>query len=76
MLKAIRSSEAQLRFMPNGFRVMAPGDHVRCAMSGEAIPLDALRYWSVELQQPYASCALAVQAITGRRPATSAERAA
>jgi hypothetical protein len=27
---------------------------VRCAVSGAAIPLTALRYWSVERQEAYA----------------------
>ncbi|HKG81625.1 MAG TPA: DUF2093 domain-containing protein, partial [Beijerinckiaceae bacterium] len=26
-----------------------------CAVTGEAIPLDQLRYWSVERQEAYAS---------------------
>lgn len=60
---------ARLYYGPNGFRILQGGDHVVCAQSGVAIPLDELRYWSVERQEPYASCALAVQAITGREPA-------
>jgi hypothetical protein len=27
---------------------------VRCAVTGQTIPLENLRYWSVELQEPYA----------------------
>lgn len=41
---------AKLMYLANGFRVLAPGDHVLCAKSGEAIALDALRYWSVKRQ--------------------------
>lgn len=47
--------EARLRYMANGFRVLVPGDHVVCAVTGAAIPIDRLRYWSVARQQPYAS---------------------
>ena len=47
--------EARLRYMANNFRVLTPGDHVRCAVSGAAIPLDKLRYWSVERPEAYAS---------------------
>jgi len=39
-----------------------PGDHVVCAISGERIPLDRLRYWSVAKQQAYASATLSTQA--------------
>lgn len=56
---------ARLHYMANGFRVLASGDHVLCAVSGEKIPLDALRYWSVEWQEPYASATLATGALTG-----------
>jgi hypothetical protein len=48
--------------MANGFRVLTPGDHVVCAVTGAAIPLDHLRYWSVARQEPYASSEVATQA--------------
>lgn len=54
---------ARLHYMANGFRVLTPGDHVVCAVSGEPIPLEALRYWSVAQQQPYATTELATQAM-------------
>lgn len=53
---------AKLHYMANGFRMLATGDHVVCAVSGEKIPLDALRYWSVVKQEPYASAELATKA--------------
>jgi len=49
--------------MANGFRVLATGDHVVCALSGERIALEDLRYWSVARQEPYASPQLAMQAM-------------
>lgn len=56
---------ARLHFMANGFRVLTPGDHVVCAVSGEKVPLERLRYWSVPAKEPYASAALAMQAMRG-----------
>ena len=53
---------ARLRYLANGFRVLVPGDHVLCAVSGERIPLDHLRYWSVARQEAYATPVLAAQA--------------
>lgn len=53
---------ARLHYMANGFRMLVTGDHVVCAVSGEKIPLDALRYWSVARQEPYASAELATRA--------------
>jgi hypothetical protein len=57
---------ARLHYMANGFRVLSPGDHVVCAASGERIPLDELRYWSVSAQEPYASAEIAMRTIHGK----------
>lgn len=63
MLMSNTARAARLHYMANGFRVLSPGDHVVCAVSGERIPLDELRYWSVTTQEPYASAELAMKAI-------------
>ncbi len=47
--------EAELRYLDGEFRIVRPGSFVRCAVTGQAIPLDDLRYWSVDLQEAYAS---------------------
>lgn len=54
---------ARLHYMANGHRVLSPGDHVVCAVTGERIPLDDLRYWSVARQEAYASAAIATAAL-------------
>lgn len=66
MLMKSDNQAAQLVFGPNGFRVMRPGNHVLCAVSGEAIPLEELRYWSVERQEAYASPDVATRRLLGR----------
>ncbi|MBZ0215125.1 MAG: DUF2093 domain-containing protein [Fimbriimonadaceae bacterium] len=48
-------NEARLRFDTPDFDIVKPGSFVRCAVSGQPIPLDELRYWSAELQEAYAS---------------------
>jgi hypothetical protein len=48
-------AEAQIRFLDGDFRILRPGAFVRCAVTGAPIPLDELRYWSVDLQEAYAS---------------------
>ncbi|MER2605627.1 MAG: DUF2093 domain-containing protein [Siculibacillus sp.] len=48
-----RSGEAQIRYLDGDFQILANGSHVTCAVTGLAIPLDELRYWSVERQEPY-----------------------
>ena len=53
--------EAKLRYLDGEFQVLAPGDFVRCAVSGEPIMLPDLRYWSVELQEAYATAEIAFE---------------
>ncbi len=67
MLMMNRGRAAKLHYMPNGFRMLSSGDHVVCAISGEHIPLDELRYWSVARQEPYASAEIATRASLARR---------
>jgi hypothetical protein len=47
--------EAEVRYLDGDFRVIRPGAFVRCAITGAEIPLEELRYWSVERQEAYAS---------------------
>jgi len=47
--------EAQVRYLDGEFQVVAPGEFVRCAVTGEVIELAQLKYWSVELQEAYAT---------------------
>lgn len=45
--------EAEVRYLDGEFRILRPGSFVRCAVTGQNIPLDELRYWSVDLQEAY-----------------------
>ena len=62
MLMSNKGREARLHYMPGTFRVLTPGDHVRCAATGQPIALEDLRYWSVARQEAYASAELSVKA--------------
>jgi len=67
MLMSPKDRPAVLRYEANGFRVLAPGKYVLCAVTGEAIPLDALRYWSVERQEAYAGPVVATRHLAPKR---------
>ena len=54
------SGPATLHYGDGEFAVLKPGPHVLCAVSGKTIPLEALRYWSAEHQEAYASPAEAL----------------
>ena len=47
--------EATLHYLDGEYEVIVPGGYVVCAVTGTQIPLDALRYWSVDLQEAYAN---------------------
>jgi hypothetical protein len=66
MLMSSRDRLARLHYGPNGFRVLSPGDHVVCAVSGERIALEMLRYWSVARQEAYASAELSTRRALGQ----------
>ncbi len=46
---------AKIKYLPNNFKIIEPGDYVICAVSGKPINLENLNYWNVDLQEPYFS---------------------
>jgi len=64
MLMSNTDRLARLHYMANGFRVLTPGDHVLCAVSGARIALEDLRYWSAARQEAYASATFATEALS------------
>lgn len=55
------AGEAKLRYLDGDFEILKAGAFVRCAVTGEQIPLDMLRYWSVARQEPYANAAASLK---------------
>ena len=55
MTEARNRVEAKLLYECGSFEVLKSGDHVRCAVTGQPIEVDALNYWSAELQEAYAT---------------------
>ena len=51
----LAAGEAELRYLDGDYRIARPGSYVRCAVTGTPIPLDELKYWSVDLQEAYAT---------------------
>ena len=66
MLMNSSEKPAKLYYGPSTFRVLRPGQHVVCAISGEIIPLEELRYWSAEHQEAYASAEIATRRLLGQ----------
>ena len=55
------NGEAEVKYLDGDFRVVRPGGFVRCAVTGVPIPLEELKYWSVELQEAYATSEAVLQ---------------
>ena len=55
MNKFDTGGEAVIEYRDSSIRVIRAGRFVRCAVTGETIPLEELKYWSVERQEPYVS---------------------
>jgi len=66
MLMNSPEGAAVLRYEPASFSVMKRGSFVLCAVSGERIPLDSLRYWSAARQEAYATPELATKRLLGK----------
>ena len=45
--------EATLAYGDSDYMIMESGSYVLCAVTGEQIPLDQLKYWSGDLQEAY-----------------------
>ena len=46
---------AVLQYLDGEYRILTNGTYVICAVTGAQIPLEDLRYWSVDLQEAYAN---------------------
>ena len=66
MLKRFQSplsgaTEAKLVYEGGDYQILRHGTFVRCAVTGDPISLDELRYWSVDLQEPYKTAEISLK---------------
>ena len=66
MLMSGSPAPARVRYLDGSLRVLSAGDHVLCAVTGKVIPLNEIKYWSVERQEAYADASASLEA--SRRP--------
>jgi|TARA_Y100000389_G_scaffold168235_1_gene173811 hypothetical protein len=59
--------EAKIKYLDGDFDVILPGNHVICAVTGQPISLEDLRYWSVDRQEAYADADASMQAEIANR---------
>lgn len=53
---------ARVHYLDGTFRLISDGDHVLCAVTGQRIALEELRYWSVARQEAYADARASLEA--------------
>ena len=51
--RPVAATEAVLQYTDGDFKVVTPGSFVRCAVTGEPIAVEDLRYWNIDLQEAY-----------------------
>ncbi len=59
------ATEATLEYLDGDFKVISPGAFVRCAVTGEPIAVEDLRYWNVDLQEAYSGPAAKLARLGG-----------
>jgi hypothetical protein len=47
------AGEAKINYLDGDYQIVSPGSFVRCAVTGESIALEELKYWSVSRQEAY-----------------------
>ena len=55
-------AEAKVKYLDGDYIIEVPGTHVFCAVTGKPILMEMLRYWNVDLQEPYIDAAASLQA--------------
>ena len=67
--KPASAAEARVQYLDGEYRVLRPGMFVICAVTGQQIALEDLRYWSVDRQEAYVTPEASMQRILQNRPA-------
>jgi hypothetical protein len=62
-----RGGEARVRYLDGDYQILVPGSFVRCAVTGREIPLDELKYWSVDRQEAYVDAAASLKGFAEKR---------
>ena len=53
--------EAKLHYGDSDFTIMEGGAFVKCAVTGDSIPLERLKYWNADRQEAYKDAAASLE---------------
>ncbi len=62
-MNSIFAGEAQIHYGPSDFTILEPGGYVICAVTGDRIPIDQLRYWNADRQEAYKDAYASLEAL-------------
>ncbi|RLQ87282.1 DUF2093 domain-containing protein [Notoacmeibacter ruber] len=60
-LDIVSPREAEIEYLDGDYRIKKNGSFVRCAVTGDPIPLEELKYWSVDRQEAYRDAQVSLQ---------------
>lgn len=58
----VPAGEAKVKYLDADYVVLRPGTFVRCAITGQTINIDDLKYWNVDTQEAYVDVDAALKA--------------
>ncbi len=62
----MQEKEAKIIYKDGDYEILVYGHFVRCAVTGEKIALDDLKYWSVLKQEAYKDCDISLRRELGQ----------
>jgi len=57
----LHAREAKIEYLSGDYKILSHGSYVSCAVTGQPIPLDELRYWNFKRQEAYINCEVSYQ---------------
>ncbi len=63
-----QNGPAKLHYGASDYMILEQGSYVVCAVTGDKIPLDDLKYWNDDLQEAYASAAASTKRLLASKP--------
>lgn len=70
MLSSGLPGEAKIKYLDADFEIIKMGKFVICAVTNEKIEIEDLKYWNVDLQEPYVDAEAAVKRWKEKQPSS------
>jgi len=61
-MNSLFAGEAVVHYGSSDFTIIESGGYVKCAVTGDKIPIEHLRYWNADKQEAYKDAAASLKA--------------